>query len=157
MIAKALHSSNRDDWETPDAFFQFLDAHFRFTLDAAASANNAKCARYLTDALRVSWGAETVWLNPPYGRGIGAWIRKAADAADAGATVVVLCPARTDAAWWHEHALRAAEVHFIRGRLHFVGAESGAPFPSALLVFRPGTRPGSPAVQWIAPPIALRR
>ena len=47
-------------------------------LDAAADATNAKCARYFTaedDGLTQDWAGETVWLNPPYGRGItGKWM-----------------------------------------------------------------------------------
>jgi site-specific DNA-methyltransferase (adenine-specific) len=78
-----------------------------------------------------------VFCNPPYGRAIGEWMRKAWESAQRGAEVVVcLVPARTDTAWWHDYATRAAEVRYLRGRLKFGGANNGAPFPSALLVFR---------------------
>lgn len=75
-------------------------------------------------------------MNPPYGRGIGQWMQKAYESAQMGATVVCLVPARTDTAWWHDYAMRG-EVTFIRGRLKFGNAKNSAPFPSALIVFKP--------------------
>lgn len=74
-------------------------------------------------------------MNPPYGRGIDAWVRKAYLAAQAGATVVCLLPARTDTKWWHDYCQKG-EVTFIRGRLKFGGHSNNAPFPSAVVVFR---------------------
>lgn len=137
-----LLSSERGDWATPQAFFDLADAEFHFTLDAAASADNAKCAKYYTETdcgLLNEWTG-AVWCNPPYGRGISDWIRKGYEASQAGATVVMLIPARTDTAYWHDYVMRAAEIRLLRGRLVFgVGeASANAPFPSALIVFRPG-------------------
>lgn len=132
-------TDSRPDWATPQAIFDRFDAEYGFTLDAAASPHNAKCARYFTrddDALAQDWGTETVWLNPPYGRDIARWVAKAWDASRQGATVACLVPARTDAAWWHDYAMRG-EITFLRGRIRFVGAPFNAPFPSALVVFRP--------------------
>ena len=77
-------------------------------------------------------------MNPPYGREIGRWMRKAYESAHDGATVVCLVPARTDTAWWHDYAVRG-EVRFLRGRLRFGDAKNSAPFPSAVVVFRPAT------------------
>ena len=75
-------------------------------------------------------------MNPPYGRGIGAWLEKAFRSAAMGATVVCLLPARTDTAWFQDYAMKG-EVRFIRGRLKFGGHANSAPFPSAVVVFRP--------------------
>ena len=78
-------------------------------------------------------------MNPPYGREIGLWVRKAFEASRQGATVVCLVPARTDTAWWHEWAMRG-HIRFLRGRLRFTdeqGTPQGsAPFPSAIVIFR---------------------
>lgn len=74
-------------------------------------------------------------MPPPYGREIGFWVEKAYRSALGGAIVVCLLPARTDTAWWHDYVLPHAKVHFIRGRIRFVGAKSAAPFPSAVAVF----------------------
>lgn len=62
---------------------------------------------------------------------------KAHREAGLGATVVALLPARTDTRWFHEHVLGHAEVRFVRGRVRFVGAVSGAPFPSMIAIWRP--------------------
>lgn len=145
MISQALFSSRRDDWETPQDFFRALDAEFHFTLDAAASAENAKCARYYTpqdDGLSKNWGG-CCWCNPPYGRDVGRWVRKGLESAESGATVVMLLPARTDTRWFHEWIYGRAEVRFVRGRLHFSGGDS-APFPSMVVIFRPPERSDKP-------------
>lgn len=131
-------SSATDLWATPDDFFARYDARFGFTLDPCATADNAKCERYYTkddDGLAQDWRG-TVWMNPPYGREIGRWMRKAYESAQAGATVVCLVPARTDTRWWHDYAMKG-EVEFIKGRLKFGGHNNNAPFPSAVVVFRP--------------------
>jgi site-specific DNA-methyltransferase (adenine-specific) len=75
-------------------------------------------------------------MNPPYGRAIGDWMRKAYESALSGALVVCLVPARIDTAWWHDYAIKG-EVTFIRGRLKFQGGANDAPFPSAVVVFKP--------------------
>jgi site-specific DNA-methyltransferase (adenine-specific) len=76
------------------------------------------------------------FVNPPYSE-ILPWMEKAALEARAGKTVVLLVPARTDTRWWHEFAMKAKEIRFIRGRLKFGNAKTGAPFPSAVVVFGP--------------------
>ena len=68
-------------------------------------------------------------MNPPYGREIGKWMHKALDSARAGAVVVCLVPAR------HDTVMQGGQIHFLRGRLKFVGAKNSAPFPSAVVVF----------------------
>lgn len=73
-------------------------------------------------------------MNPPYGRAIGSWMKKAYGAAQQGATVVCLVPARTDTTWWHCYAMKG-EIRLLRGRLKFEGATHSAPFPSAIVVF----------------------
>jgi phage N-6-adenine-methyltransferase len=138
-----------DDWETPPEVFDPLNEEFGFTLDVAASPQNAKCARFLTtddDGLISDWGSDVCWCNPPYGAEIARWIRKAWLASKYGATVVMLVPARTDTAWWHNYAVRG-DVRFLRGRVRFLRAgqqvnsstkdRQCSPFPSAVVVFRP--------------------
>lgn len=77
-------------------------------------------------------------MNPPYGRVIGDWIRKAYEESQKGATVVALIPSRTDTTYWHEYVMKAAEIRFVRGRLKFGDGRNSAPFPSAVVVFKPG-------------------
>jgi site-specific DNA-methyltransferase (adenine-specific) len=105
-----------------------------FTLDPcpARPASEAGMPLFGTDGLHISWTGQRVFCNPPCGRHVGRWLAKARKADLA----VFLLPARTDTRWWHEHALKADEIRFMRGRLRFNGAQTGAPFPSVLLVFR---------------------
>lgn len=140
-INPGIFSSNVDAWSTPQDLFDALDAEFHFTLDPCASHNTAKCTRYFTiedDGLAQGWDG-VVFMNPPYGRKIGDWVAKAYQESRRGATVVCLIPARTDTAYWHDYVMRADEVRFIRGRLHFGGEHErtahNAPFPSAIVVF----------------------
>lgn len=141
-IAPARH----DEWATPPALFAQLAREFPFDLDACASRQNAKCPRFYTvedDGLSQPWRG-VVWCNPPYGTQVARWVAKAAQSARDGATVVCLLPARPDTSWWHEHVIGSgAEVRFIKGRISFydrdgsVGRQGRAPFPSAVVVFRP--------------------
>jgi len=143
-IHEGMFTSERQDWATPQAFFDLVHAEFGFTLDAAASPDSAKVDRYYTeadDALTKPWYG-VVWCNPPYGRQIGAWVQKGFEEARRGSEVVMLIPARTDTGYWHDYVMRASEVRLIRGRLVFGTGEatSNAPFPSALVVFRRTSR-----------------
>ena len=135
---KAQFSSQRDNWETPQDFFDRYDDVYHFNLDAASSDENAKCERHYTiadDGLHSNWGGYRVWLNPPYGREIGKWVQKAWEEAQKPNTVVVmLLPARTDTAWFHDYCKRG-EITFVRGRLKFGGSSWNAPFPSMVVVF----------------------
>ncbi|MCR4341992.1 MAG: phage N-6-adenine-methyltransferase [Gemmatimonadaceae bacterium] len=138
------YSSATGDWETPQDLFDLLDAEFGFDLDVCATAKNAKCATYFTpaeDGLAQPWTG-VCWMNPPYGDAIRDWVEKAWAAAQSGATVVCLVPARVDTGWWWD-LCRHGEIRFLRGRLRFGGGDTGAPFPSAVVIF-----PRDPRVVW---------
>ena len=138
-INKGLFTSNTCLWETPQEFFDNLDAVYHFETDVCALPGNAKCKRYFTpeqDGLKQDWMG-VCWMNPPYGRGIAKWVRKAYESALNGATVVCLLPARTDTAWWHDYCMHGS-IPFIRGRLKFGGAKHNAQFPNAIVVFKGG-------------------
>ena len=129
--------SQTDLWSTPQDTFDSLHTEFGFGLDVCAIPENAKCPEYFTperDGLSQEWRG-ICWMNPPYGREIGKWMKKAYESAQGGATVVCLVPARTDTKWWHDYAIKG-EVRFIRGRLKFGGQKNNAPFPSAIVIFR---------------------
>ena len=131
-------SSATEMWATPQDFFDKYNAIFNFQTDVCASPENAKCLAYYTeqmDGLLQKWNG-CCWMNPPYGRSIKDWMRKAYESSLQGATVVCLVPARTDTAWWHDYAIKG-DIEFIRGRLKFGGHKNSAPFPSAVVVFRP--------------------
>ena len=135
-----LFSSLTEEWPTPPAFFAKLNRRYNFTLDPCATTENATCPLFFTkadDGLKQDWGAHRVFVNPPYGRAIGAWARKCFEASQSGALVVLLVPARTDTRWFHDWVQGKAEIQFIRGRVRFGNAEAGAPFPSMLAVYSP--------------------
>ena len=140
MITRGLFSSATSEWATPQAFFDGLDAEFHFTLDPCSTDSNAKCKLHYTidnDGLTQDWGGQRVFCNPPYGREISKWVKKCHDEARKPDTLVVmLIPARTDTAYFHDYIYRKArEIRFIRGRLHFNESKQGAPFPSMVVIF----------------------
>jgi hypothetical protein len=126
-ISPVFFSSATDEWSTPAGFFAKLNRRYRFTLDPCATPTNAKCPLYFTkddDGLKQDWGTHRVFCNPPYGRRIGAWVRKCFEASRSGALVVLLVPARVDTRWFHD---------WIHDK-----ANSNAPFPSMLAIYAPG-------------------
>ena len=132
------YMSKTNEWATPQDLFDTLDAEFKFTLDPCATKENAKCSFYYTkddDGLSQDWCDHTVFMNPPYGREIKQWAKKAYQEWKRGATVVCLVPSRTDTAYWHDYFMKADEIRFIRGRVKFGGSKNSAPFPSAIVVF----------------------
>lgn len=108
MNTPLFFESAGDERATPQAFFDALDAEFHFEIDAAAGPLNHKCDLWYGeggmeyDALEADWGASRVFLNPPYSVA-GAFIAKAREEADKGATVVLLLPVRSDTKWWHKY------------------------------------------------------
>lgn len=137
-----LFSSAKMDWETPQDFFDSLDNEFHFTLDPCADASNHKCDVFYTvkeDGLVQDWKGQTVFCNPPYGRDIKQWVRKCSEESKKpNTTVVMLIPARTDTAYFHDYIYRKpdVEIRFVRGRLKFGDSKDSAPFPSMVVVFR---------------------
>lgn len=135
-INSGLFTSNTDLWATPQDFFDRLNEEFGFELDVCAIAENAKCEKYYSpeiDGLKQEWEG-VCWMNPPYGRSIGEWVKKAYQSSLAGAIVVCLIPARTDTRWWHDYCMKG-EIRFVKGRLKFGDSKNSAPFPSAIVIF----------------------
>lgn len=135
---KQLMSSATDNWSTPDWLFDRLNTEFGFTLDPCADERNARCPRYFTrvqDGLSRKWTGR-VFMNPPYGAEISAWVEKAWWSMANGHAELVVCllPARTDTSWWHRYVIRG-EIRFIRGRLKFGRSVNSATFPSVVVVF----------------------
>ena len=137
---KSLLSTGKNDWETPQDFFDKLNEEFHFTLDPCANEKNHKCEKYFTEkenGILQDWSGEIVYCNPPYSaKEQDAWVRKCYEESR-HATVVMLVPARTDTERFHKYILPNAEIRFLKGRLTFVGAKNPAPFPNMVVVFRP--------------------
>lgn len=131
-------SSKTDNWATPVDFFNNLDKTFGFTTDVCASHENHKCKKYYTkedNGLEQQWEG-VCWMNPPYGREISKWVKKAYLSSLTGATVVCLIPSRTDTTYMHEYIFNHAKyIGFVKGRLKFGESKNSAPFPSLVAVF----------------------
>ena len=97
---EVMFSSISNEWETPQDLFDELNEEFNFTLDPCCTNENHKCENYYTDSddgLSLSWRGETVFVNPPYGRSIGRWVKKCYDENVNNNTLcVMLLPSRTD-------------------------------------------------------------
>lgn len=140
VAGAAAMTSEKDDWETPQELFDKLDAVYHFTLDPCSTHTNAKCEKHYTveeNGLAQSWEGESVFCNPPYGRQIGEWVRKCYEESR-HAKIVMLIPARTDTAYFHDYIYGKARIRFLRGRLKFERggvALQSAPFPSMLVFY----------------------
>lgn len=131
-----IEKSKTIERETPSWLFNELDSEFHFNLDPCSTDENAKCENHYTkkeNGLEQNWGGYRVYCNPPYGKQISKWVRKAYES---NTLVVMLLPSRTDTKWFHDYCLRYGEVRFIKGRLKFGNGIGNAPFPSMIVVFR---------------------
>ena len=124
-IAKSMLSSASPEWYTPPDLLADVRAFLSDYYDPCpASRGNLR-----ENGLAASWTGQRVYCNPPYGRDIAPWIRKAMT--EPVREMVLLVPARTDTAWFQP--LYDWPICFLRGRLAFSGAATNAPFPSALV------------------------
>ena len=126
------------DWATPLSLFQELDDEFHFDVDVCASDLNDNYWSIDDNCLSKDWSGKRCFMNPPYGREISDFVRKAANS---GAELVVgLLPARTDTSYFHDWIYHRAEIRFIRGRVKFVHPDKvkseSAPFPSMIVIWR---------------------
>ena len=128
MDTKVHFSSQRLDWQTPKAVYEELNAEFNFDFDPCPTNPDF-------DGLEIDWGSRN-FVNPPYGREIGKWLKKGYEESLKRSLVVFLIPSRTDTRWWHDYVMKADEIRFIKGRLKFGDATNNAPFPSAIVIFR---------------------
>lgn len=147
MNKDLMFSSKKNDYETPQDFFDELNKEFDFTLDACATRENSKCLSYYTkneNGLNQSWAGERVFVNPPYGRQIYCWVEKCYYESQFDNTfVVLLIPARTDTKYFHDFIWNEGEndfylgvkVRFVKGRLKFGDSKNAAPFPSVIVIF----------------------
>lgn len=158
MNTDTLFSSKSAEWRTPIDFFSKLNKIFHFTLDPAATPENALCNKFFTvdeNGLIQPWYGESAFLNPPYGREIAEWMRKCFDEADIAwmikekstseeprSLIVALIPARTDTKWMQQYVYNSNHVYWIydlEGRLIFenpmVENATSAPFPSRLVFY----------------------
>lgn len=162
-MLQSAETGGTNNWLTPPNVFDPLHAEFNFALDAAADYGMERVPNHLSpdvDALTLDWaecsGGGSVFVNPPYGRGLERWIEKAFITGIRVPTVLLIF-SNTDARYWHKYVMQADEVRFIEGRVNFIAGEDiykkangqsvlslrkGETGPatkaSALVIFRPG-------------------
>lgn len=138
-------SKASDEWSTPQDFFDKLNTEFNFNIDGAATLENTKCDIFFTCAESGGVGrGDRIFVNPPYSK-LKLFLELAAKWQRVGATVVMVIPSRTDTRAFHQHVWdetknspRAeVQIRFIKGRLKFGGSKNSAPFPSAVIIFKP--------------------
>lgn len=136
----ALLSSQRQDWNTPPEVLDIIRKFARIGLDPCSN-NRSKVkasAAWLSGGLEVEWGGfGLVYVNPPYGRALGAWSEKIVAEAKKGTEMIVLVPSRTDTRWFQRLFYECDRICFWKGRITFEGAPAPAPFPSAVFYFGP--------------------
>lgn len=136
---------------TPPELFAELHREFHFTVDVAASPDNAKLPRFFTkeqDGLAQSWKDERAFCNPPFSE-IVPWVLKAWSSG-AELVVMVLPANRTEQGWWQDLVEPYRDrpgspltTRFRRGRTKFIAAGQTEPgkndhpkFGCVLLVWR---------------------
>lgn len=150
MNTEVMFSSQTKHWSTPMDLFNKLNSKYHFTLDACADTTNYKVKKYFNEkqnGLIQSWQNNIVWVNPPYGRTIGEWVKKASEECSATCSIMMLLPARVDTRWFHDFIYHNPHCtfNFIKGRLKFSNSKSSAPFPSMLVYF---SHPAN--IDWLA-------
>lgn len=136
-VKQTWFKRDKVDYATPLDIFDPLNKEFGFTLDVAASIDNAKCKKFFSkenNGLAQKWEG-VCWMNPPFGKEMKQWVKKAFEEWKTGVTVVCLLPARTNTAWWHDWVMKG-EVRFIRGEVKFEGFDRGLWMPMAIVVFK---------------------
>lgn len=165
-MTDAVHySSNKSDWKTPKWLFDHLDQIFEFDTDACATLENALCPIYYSkknDFLKADFSDKSVFMNPIYAKprkackpgcelqrceihghtskyipGTGDFVDHAYSLSAQNNKFVCLLPARLGSGWF-DTVWMAEALIFIRGRIKFVGAKSGAPFPSIVAIMGRG-------------------
>lgn len=143
VLAKLLSHNGNQDRRTPLALFNEIDVEFHFDLDPCTSTskpNNLNTPNYFLfpekDGLKEDWSMyKSAFVNPPF-KDAKSWIKKCLEESKKGVTVVLLLPSKTETAWWHDYALKADEIRFIRKRVTFEGHKDPFIIGMCFIVFR---------------------
>ena len=115
---------------TPLDFFVDLHLRFLFTMDGAASKDNALLPRFSSIENPLPWDGERVFCNPPWSNCIE-FLRLAPQAHFA----LFLVPARVNARWFHEGLRLGGTPEFFVRKLKFDGLKDNSPIDCMLLKF----------------------
>jgi site-specific DNA-methyltransferase (adenine-specific) len=130
-VMEVFKGVRREDWRTPKKLYEQLDKEFHFDFDPCPLNPQF-------DGLKVEWG-QSNFVNPPYGRGIDKWLKKAREENIKGKTSVILIYVQQSSTLaFHKYIYPYAEIRLIRGRLRFDDGNGSAPFGSMLCILRGG-------------------
>jgi site-specific DNA-methyltransferase (adenine-specific) len=115
---KNRNLNHKDDWGTPQDFYQKLNQEFDFNFDPCPLNHDTE----LWDGLKIDW-KERNFINPPYSRDLKEkFVQKAILESNKGKLCVMLLPVSTSTKLFHEWILpNQTEIRFIKGRLKFSG------------------------------------
>ena len=116
---KNRNLNHKDNWATPQEFYDKLNNEFNFDFDPCPLNENEISPD--EDGLLISWG-ERNFINPPYSRKLKeAFIKKAFEVSKSGRLCVMLLPVSTSTKIFHEVIYGNAELRFVKGRIAFEG------------------------------------
>lgn len=135
-----LMSSESDEWNTPPEILDLVgDVLGKIDLDPCCNDGDQNVPakhvlRRADDGLQHTWRGK-VYMNPPYGDAVTAWIDKLIEEHVSGNVpeAIALVAARVDTKWFQK--LEPYRICFVRGRLKFGDSENSATFPSAAIYF----------------------
>ena len=143
VLSKLLSHNGNQDRRTPYNLFKEINKEFNFELDPCTSTsnpNNLKTPYYFLypekDGLKEDWSRyKSAFVNPPF-KDAYKWIKKCYEESKKGVVVVVLLPSKTETAWWHDYALKANEIRFIRRRVTFEGHNNPFIIGMSFIIFK---------------------
>jgi len=135
---KNIFKSKSTEYETPNEIFDPLKKEFDLKVDVCATKENTKCNIYFTkqeDAFTREWHKYgNCWMNPPWGKDLKKWVKKAFEESQKGITVVCLLPVRSNTNWWHDYCMKG-EIRFLKGEIKFCGMDRGLWLPCSIVIF----------------------
>lgn len=136
------------EFYTPESVNERVRVYFGGPVEldpATAPHNPTRARRFFTvaeDGLKQVWAPARVFVNPPYGTAIRAWVAKIGEEAAKGAEIVGLLPGqRFEQRYWQTNLFRPelTTLVFVTGRLEFTNPAGkplgGNPYGSMLWVF----------------------
>lgn len=130
MYIEHYKGERKQDLTTPREFFEQLHARFGFTLDGAATKENALLPKYTGCAGNLNWRSERVFCNPPWNA-----IAHFLEFAPSAEMAVFLVPARVNAKWFHRALELGGVPEYFCGKLKFGNCKWNSPFDCLLIKF----------------------
>ena len=131
-----LYKSKTDSVRTPPYIIEYvkkiLDTQILFDpCKFNPKFNTSTCV----DGLKIPWAVNN-FVNPPYSRGVSKWLQKAQKEAALGKNSVLLLKETILSTHYFANYSKNVEIHFLPGKIKFIGYDRKAGFGSIFLVYR---------------------